>query len=202
MKRVALTGGIATGKSHVLEAFAALGAPTLDADEIARMVVEPGEPAALALRARFGDAFIHPDGALDRARVATVVFRDPAARRDLEAIVHPPVRERISRWQSDQEEAGAKFAIVAIPLLFETGRECDVDQVVVTTCTRETQRARLLARGLSETEADDRLAAQLPSARKEEGADHIISTEGTYAETDRQLRKVYEALMDRGKGQC
>ena len=200
MKRIALTGGIATGKSYVLRAFAALGVPTLDADLVARAVVEPGEPAALALRSRFGDEVFQTDGTLDRSRLAAVVFRDTVARRDLEAIVHPPVRERITRWQAAREEDGAAFAIVAIPLLFETGRERDFKGVIVTTCADGTQRDRLVARGLSDTQVNERLAAQLPSARKEKGADYVIRTDDTHAETDRQVRKIYEVLTESATG--
>ena len=200
MKRVALTGGIATGKSHVLESFASLGVPTLDADLVAREVVEPGRPAAAAIRRRFGSEVFHTDGTVDRPALATVVFDDPTARLDLEAIMHPPIRDRIGRWFTERQRDRTPFAIVAIPLLFETGRQDEFDPIIVTACTSARQRHRLCARGLSEGEADRHLAAQLPSARKEAGADYIIRTDDTHAETDRQVRDVYDALTRLGNG--
>src|SRR4051794_27338455 len=116
--RVGLTGGIATGKSFALSRFAALGVPVIDADALAREVVSPGEPALDAVRARFGGAVITEQGTLDRAALARVVFRDRAARSDLEAIIHPVVYRRISEWFSALPLT-TSLAIADIPLLFE-----------------------------------------------------------------------------------
>ena len=196
MLRVALTGGIASGKSYVLERFAALGAPVIDADRVAREVVEPGRPAWDALRVRFGPAVFAADGRLDRGRLAALVFDDDAARRDLEAIVHPPVRAAIDDWfRNPPGGAPRPFGIACIPLLFETGRAAEFDHVIVTACSPATQLARLTARdGLSPEDGRKRLAAQLPTAARTAGADVVIRTEGSFAETDRQVDRAYRAL--------
>ena len=194
--RVALTGGIATGKSYALARFAALGVPTIDADHVARRVVAPGQPACDALRVRFGADVFAADGQLDRRRLAALVFDDDAARADLEAIVHPPVRAAIDDWfRNSSGTRSAPFGIACIPLLFETGRAAEFDCVVVTACSAETQLARLSDRdGLSAGDARKRLAAQLPTSVRTAGADFVIRTEGTLEETDRQVEQVYRTL--------
>ena len=196
MKKVALTGGIATGKSYALARFAALGAPVIDADRVAREVVEPGQPACDALRARFGPEVFDAEGRLDRPRLAALVFDDADARADLEAIVHPPVRAVIDDWFQDRSGAAAHpFGVACIPLLFETDRAADFDRVVVTACSPAAQLARLAARdGLSAADGRKRLAAQLPTGAREAAADFVIRTEGSFAETDRQVERVYRAL--------
>ena len=194
MRRVALTGGIATGKSHVLAVFARAGVPTVDTDQLARAVVEPGTPALDAIVSRFGPQIVDPSGALDRRALADIVFSDPRARLDLEAIVHPAVRAAAEDWFAALP-ASAPFAVVAIPLLFETGRERDFDAVIVTACAPETQLARLMARdGLTEPDARRRLDAQLPLDEKRRRADYVIDTDGTVEETDRQVRVLAATL--------
>jgi dephospho-CoA kinase len=195
--RVALTGGIATGKSHCLTKLAAMGAPVVDADELAKMAVEPGTPGFDAVVARFGPQIVAPDGALDRAALGRVVFADVGARHDLEAIIHPAVYANIERWFAELERwSGAKVGIADIPLLVETGHAGDFDRVVVVTCGRAQQLARLLQRGgLSEDEAGRRIDAQAPIAHKLAHADFVIDTSGTYDDTDRQLRAVWETLQ-------
>ena len=196
MQRVALTGGIATGKSYVLARFTARHVPTIDADVVAREVVEPGKPAWRALRARFGPGLFGPAGQLDRARLAARVFDDDDARADLEAIVHPPVRAAIDDWFL-RPVAGrpAAFGIACIPLLYETGRATEFDRVIVTACDEGTQLARLAARDSLSTDAGrKRLAAQLPTGVKTAAADYVISTGGSYEETDRQIERIYREL--------
>ena len=196
MQRVALTGGIATGKSHVLGRFAALHVPTVDADRIARDVVRSGEPACEAIRSRFGPDVFTSDGQLDRPRLASRVFADPAARTDLEAIVHPYVRRAIDLWFQEVARAGgARFAVADIPLLFETKRAVDFDRVIVTTCDQDTQLRRLMERDeLSEKDARRRVAAQLPTAHKVARADFVVRTGGRVEETDRQVDTICRAL--------
>lgn len=196
MKRVALTGGIATGKSYVLARFAARGVPTIDADIVARAVVEPGQPAWHALRDRFGPTLFDSAGQLDRQRMADRVFSDGDARAELEAIVHPPVRAAIDDWfRSSPVSEPATFAIACIPLLFETGRSAEFDRVIVTACDAATQLARLAKRdGLSRETGRTRLAAQLPTRVKTAGADFIIQTDCSFDETDRQVERTYRAL--------
>jgi dephospho-CoA kinase len=198
MLRVALTGGIATGKSYCAARFAAKGVPIADADLLARDVVRPGTPGLAAIVKRFGAEVLRDDGALDRVRLGGVIFADTIGRRDLEAIVHPAVYEALEGWLRRAEISGAPLAIADIPLLYETGRERDFDRVVVAACSPETQRARLRARdGLSEEEAARRLAAQMPIEEKATRADYVIRTEGTFADTDEQIDDVYRDLHAR-----
>ncbi len=196
MLRVGLTGGIATGKTYCLRRFARHGAAVVDADRLARDAVVPGSPALAAVAARFGPAMLGPDGALDRSRLAAVVFADEGARRDLEAIVHPVVYRMIEEWFAGIEADGRRLGIADIPLLFETGRAEAFDRVVVAACPPETQVRRLMERdGLSEEAAHGRLAAQWPIAEKRRAADFVIDTGGTPARTDARVDTVWAALQ-------
>jgi dephospho-CoA kinase len=184
MRRIALTGGIATGKSYIARRLVSAGVPLVDADVVAREVVAPGTSGLAAIVARFGPDVLRPDRTLDRARLGDLVFRDANARQDLEAIVHPAVRDRIRAFFLALPEA-TPFAVADIPLLFETGRERDFDIVILAACAPETQVARVMARDkLSRADAERRLAAQLPIADKVRRADFVIHTDGTHAETD------------------
>jgi dephospho-CoA kinase len=195
VRRIALTGGIATGKSHVLATFAAAGVPTTDSDALARNAVAPGTPGLAAVVARFGDAVLDSTGALNRRALARVVFADPAARRDVEAIVHPEVRLAIEAWFASIDSTRHPFAVVAIPLLFEAGRERDFDTVVVTTCRPETQLRRLMARdSLTKDEARQRIDAQLPLDEKVRRADYVIDTEGPMSETEARVNALLDSL--------
>jgi dephospho-CoA kinase len=198
MLKVALTGGIASGKSYCLARFAALGLPTIDADVLAREAVEPGAPALDAIRARFGPDVIASSGALDRSRLGGIVFQHAEARRDLEAILHPEVYRRIKAWSLEVEAAGCHpLAIADIPLLFETAHEREFDRIVVAACVPERQIERMRTRnGLSEADARRRLGAQWPVARKIERADYVIMTDGTFEDTDTQVERVYGALVN------
>jgi dephospho-CoA kinase len=195
MKRIALTGGIATGKSHVLAVFKALGVPTIDADVLAHEVVAPGSAGLAAVVSRFGPDVLDGHGGVDRRKLAAIVFADPAARRDLEAIVHPTVVAAIEQWFASLDPS-TPFAIADIPLLFETDRTREYDVVVVTACDPETQVRRTMARdGSSEAEARQRIGAQIPVAEKARQAHHVINTDGSVAETNKQVRALYELLQ-------
>jgi dephospho-CoA kinase len=194
MLRIALTGGIATGKSHCLARLAALGVPVIDSDVIARDVVRPGTDGLAAVASRFGSTVLTSDGSLDRQALADVVFSDAAARRDLEAIVHPRVFRKIAEWFASLPPA-APLAVADIPLLYETGREREFDRVIVASCTPAQQLERLLVRdGLSGPAAQQRLAAQLPIGDKVARADYVIDTSGTVESTDQQVVDVWESL--------
>jgi len=199
--RVALTGGIATGKSYVRARFATLGIPTIDADALARDVVAPGRPALAAIVGRFGAAVLQADGTLDRAALARQVFAQPCARRDLEQIVHPAVYDAIRGWLAEVAAGRhAELAIADIPLLYETGRRGEFDAVVVTACDPEVQVQRVVARdGATPEQARQRLAAQWPIADKVARADFVIETGGTFEETDRQVDAVLGALRRRAR---
>ena len=195
--RVALTGGIATGKSYVRARLTSHGIPTLDADALARDAVAPGSSGLDAVIARFGRDLRQADGSLDRRRLATLVFADPQARADLEAIVHPRVRETTSAWLDRLADGGESLGIVDIPLLYETGRERDFDRVIVTSCPRSQQLARIVERdGLAPAEAEARIDAQLPTDEKVRRADFVIDTGGTFGDTNRQVDRVVERLLE------
>ena len=195
-RRIALTGGIATGKSHCLKLFADAGVPTLDADQLAHAAIAPGTTGHAAVLARFGPEAADDSGAIDRRVMARIVFADQRARRDLEAIIHPRVYRAISEWFAALADRLEPMGIADIPLLFETGREVDYDSVIVTTCPRDMQIDRLVSRsGISRTEAELRLAAQLPSEQKVERADYVIDTSGSYEETDAQVVKTLKELQ-------
>ena len=195
--RVALTGGIATGKSYVRARVAGHGIPTLDADTLARDAVAPGSSGFSDVVARFGEAVVAPDGSLDRKALGAVVFADPRARADLEAIVHPRVREATATWLDRLAIAGESLAIVDIPLLFETGRDRDFDRVIVTSCPRSQQVTRVVERdGLTPAQAEARIDAQLPTDEKVRRADFVIDTGGTYGDSNRQIDRVVEKLLE------
>ena len=194
MLRVALTGGIATGKSYCLARFAALRVPVIDADALAREAVAPGTAGLRAVAARFGAGVLNADGSLDRSGLGRIVFADPRARAALEAIVHPEVYRRIQEWFANLRVA-ARFAIADIPLVFETGHNHDYDQVVVAACHPDEQLRRMMARDrLDDRQARARIAAQWPIADKVQRADRVIWTDRGFAETDRQVRDLYELL--------
>jgi dephospho-CoA kinase len=194
MVLAALTGGIATGKSYCLAHFAALGAQVIDADRLARDAVAPDTRGLAAVVARFGPQILLPDGTLDRSALGRIIFADDAARADLEAIVHPEVYRRIREW-SVNLPSGTSVAVADIPLLFETGHNHDFDTVIVCTCEPEEQVRRLMARnGLTRADAQARIAAQWPLEEKVARADHVIRTDGTHLETDRQVREIFETL--------
>lgn len=194
--RIALTGGIATGKSHVRARFEALGVPTIDSDVLARDAVAPGTPGLDAVVDRFGRDVLDRTGVLDRQKLAKIVFADPDARKALESIVHPAVRRATDEWFAALDPARHPFGIADIPLLYEVGRDRDFDAVIVAACDPETQVRRVMERDdLSEPEARQRLAAQLPIEEKVRRADYVIRTDGTPADTDRQVRGVWETLQ-------
>jgi dephospho-CoA kinase len=194
VRRIGLTGGIATGKSHVVTRLREHGVPVVDADVLSRESVATGSPGLAAAVARFGPGILDPEGALDRSRLGDIVFRDQAARRDLEAIVHPFVRERIEAFFTSVP-ASEPFAVADIPLLYETGREKGFDAIIVVACSLETQLARVMTRdGLSREDAQRRIASQWPIEEKVKRADHVIRTDGTYADTDAQVTRLVDRL--------
>jgi dephospho-CoA kinase len=198
---VALTGGIATGKSHVRARLESLGVPTIDADVLARDAVAPGSAGLAAVVRRFGTDVCDADGTLNRRKVGAIVFADPRARRDLEQIVHPYVREMTERWFASLDPERVPFAVADIPLLFEGRREADFDAIIVTACEPETQVHRLMARdGLSDAEARQRIAAQWPLQEKIARADHVIRTDGSLEDTNRKVDEIASRLRGQPTG--
>ena len=192
MLRVALTGGIATGKSHVLVRLKDRGVPTIDADDVVHEALGPDTPTTRAIATQFGSAFLKPDGRVDRRVLAAKVFVEPEARHQLETIVHPLVYDAIRAWF---DTLGQPMGVASIPLLYETGHENDFDFVAVTLCPPEVQLQRLIERDrVSEQEAHQRIAAQMPAEEKAARGNFVIRTEGTKTETNRQVDELVVAL--------
>lgn len=192
--RIGLTGGIATGKSTVSNMLAAHGVHIVDADIIARDVMNPGQPLLAAVANRFGPEFLLPEGGLDRRRMAEHIFNRPEEREALNAIVHPAIRAEIRR-QVDAAEAADPTGIVAadIPLLYESGLEGLYEKVAVVYVPRDMQLARLTLRdGLAPEQAESRLNAQLDIEEKKRRADFVIDNSGTLEETQRQVEGLLE----------
>ncbi len=178
MKVCGLTGGVGMGKSTAARFFSEGGAQIVDTDELARRLVRPGEPALAEIQAEFGKAIIAQDGQLRRDELAKIVFADATQRRKLEAILHPRIRgrwlEQIEGWRGE----GRTLAIVVIPLLFETGAESHFDKIICVACSAAAQRQRLLARGWTPEQIEQRIAAQMPVERKIARADFVVWTDG------------------------
>ena len=196
IRKIALTGGIATGKSYVANKLREAGVPLVDADVLSREVVQPGTPGLAAVRRRFGPDAVRRDGTMDRVRVAQIVFKDKRARLDLEAIIHPAVQKAINEF-FDALPKRTPFAVADIPLLFETSREKQFDAIIVVACPREMQLQRVMERNkLSKEDAERRLAAQLPIEKKVEKATYVIKTDGTFDQTDAQIAALIEKVRD------
>ena len=197
---VGLTGGIGSGKSTVAEMIRARGVPVLDADQLAREVVAPGEPALVEIAAAW-PGVLRPDGTLDRKALGAVVFADPAARARLEAITHPRIHERLERRARALEAAGHRLAFYEASLLVETGRHRDFDALVVVSAGEEQQIARAMARdGSTRLETEARLRAQMPLAEKRRAATHVIDNGGDLASTGAQVDDLLSVLRrDGGK---
>ena len=198
--RVALTGGIATGKTYVATRLREAGVPVADADALSREVVSPGSPGLAAVRKRFGPDAVRSDGSMDRVRIGHLVFRDKRARQDLEGIIHPAVQKAIDLF-FDKLPKKTPFAVADIPLLYETGRDTQFDVVVVAACPREMQIERVLSRDrLTREDAERRLAAQLPIDRKVERANYVIKTDVGFESTDAQIAALLASLTPVAKG--
>jgi dephospho-CoA kinase len=195
---VGLTGNIGSGKSSVAARWADAGVPVVSADELARRAVLPGTGGLAAVRAEFGDRVIAPDGTLDRAALRALVFADDAARRRLEAIVHPAVAELRAAWLVERTAEGHPLVVSEIPLLFETGREGDFDVVVLVEAPEEVRLRRIVQqRGLDEGEARGMMSAQTESARKRARADIVIDNTASLAELEREADRVLDELRAR-----
>jgi dephospho-CoA kinase len=193
---VGLTGGIATGKSTVSAMFRALGCVIIDADLLAREVVEPGEPALADIVRDFGSGILTSDGRLDRQALGAVVFGDAARRQRLEAITHPRIRERFARrLESLADERFDGIVIFDAAVIVESGNWKTMDRLVVVVADDATQIARLQARdGISREEALRRIGSQMPLSEKAKLAHYVIDNSGDRAATEAQVRNVYAAL--------
>lgn len=192
--RIGLTGGIASGKSTVAARFMELGVPVIDADAIARTVVEPGRPALGEVVARFGPGILTPGGALDRGALRALIFADPAARQDLEAILHPLIRAEMER---QAQAARGPYLIMDIPLLAESGRRDPLDRVLVVDADEASQISRLMARdGGQEAQARAILAAQADRAARLALADDVLENSGTVAQLHAAVDRLHRHYLE------
>jgi dephospho-CoA kinase len=189
-----LTGGVGMGKSTAAEFLRARGAQLVDTDELARQLVQPGQPALGEIQAEFGKAIIASDGRLRRDELARIVFADAAARQKLEAILHPRIREcwlaQVEMWRQENRA----LAVVVIPLLFETRAESHFNKIICVACSAPTQRQRLLSRGWTPEQIEQRLAAQWPVERKISRADFVVWTDGALDAHAQQLERIFVKL--------
>jgi dephospho-CoA kinase len=198
MKWFGLTGGIGTGKSTVSRMFEALGAPVIDADVIARQVVEPGEPALTEVVQVFGEEVLREDGTLDRAALGRRVFGDDAARAELGAILHPAIAARTAQALDALREAGSPLAIYDAALIVENGLHMMMDGLVVVDASPAVQRQRVMDRdGLDEGAAQARIDSQLPAADKLRLATWVIDNGGSLDHTRAQVEAVWRAMRAR-----
>ncbi|NLD55257.1 MAG: dephospho-CoA kinase [Burkholderiaceae bacterium] len=199
--RVALTGGIGSGKSTVADRFVARGAVLVDTDAIAHTLTAPGGTAIPVIRQRFGDGMITADGRLDRAAMRELAFADPTARKALEAILHPMIRAETQRQVQAAAEAGAEYVILAIPLLVESGDwHGRVERVAVVDCPRETQISRVMTRSsLSREEVEAILRAQASREARLAVADDVIDNGGELAALDPQIDALHREYVARAR---
>ena len=192
-----LTGGIGSGKSAVAEHWRARGLPLVNADELARVAVQPGSDALRQISDYFGPEIIDGGGNLDRARLGGIVFSDTEARRVLDSIVHPAVRKLASARFAELAAQGAPLAGYEIPLLYEVGLERTYTPVVVVNAPEALRRARLAARdGFGQSQVEARIAAQMPLSEKVRRADYVIENDGSLADLQERSDVIFDALCN------
>lgn len=208
MAIVGLTGGIGSGKSTVARMFGELGVHWVDADDVAREVVEPGTAALAQIAEHFGSGILTADGALDRAQLRGIVFEKPEERKWLEGLLHPVIRDELIRQlqsplsprpspaRGEGSLASIPYVLLVSPLLLETDQHELVDRIVVIDVPEETQIARTMARDTNSREQVERIiAAQMPRAKRLERADAVIDNDRPMDEVERQVRDLHERLM-------
>ena len=185
-----LTGGVGMGKSTAARLLKKVGLPVVDSDDLAREAVQPGTEGLAEIADEFGEGFLKADGSLDRDKMASTVFQDGAARKRLEAIIHPRVRtaweKQIDQWCEQKRPVG----VVVIPLLFEVDLQDSFDAVLCVACTANTQRARLRERNWNDAQITARIAAQMDIAQKMDLADHVLWNEGPPEQLGEQLKGI------------
>jgi dephospho-CoA kinase len=195
VKLVGLTGGIASGKTTVAAILSRLGAAIINADDLARAVVEPGEEAWKEIVDTFGPAILQDNQAIDRRKLRTVIFNDPEARKRLEAIIHPRVRALAEQKIHELAAAGSTVIVYEVPLLFEGNLHHWLRPVILVACDAETQRSRLRQRdALSDAETERHVTAQMTLEEKRKLADYVIENNGTLDELERKVREVLERI--------
>lgn len=190
---IGLTGSIASGKSTVAQMLQGYQLPIVDADIVARQVVEPGTQTLQQIAEAFGQEVMKEDGTMDREKVGAIIFHEPAQRKVLNDIIHPAIRAEMLRQRDELVQNGAAHVVMDIPLLFESKLQHFVDKILVVSVTEEIQLARLMERNqLPESEARARIASQLPMSVKEKGADAVIYNNTTKEATAEQLKKILQ----------
>lgn len=193
MKLLGLTGGPGMGKSEAAAALQRRGVPVVDTDELARDIVEPGQPALEEIEEVFGPGLVDAGGRLQREKLAEVVFADAAARSKLEAILHPRISKlwhtKIQDWQMEKHLVG----VVVIPLLFETGAQAEFDSIICVACSRTTQQARLMSRGWTARQIAQRRSAQLSIEQKVARSNYVVWNEGDLSVLSDQLSRILPA---------
>ena len=193
MRVIGLTGGIASGKSTVAKILGRLGAVVIDADELSREVVAPGEAAYKDILAEFGARIVNPDRTINRSALGEIVFADPGARNRLERITHPAIGARAEERLAEVRSSGLPAVFYMAPLLVEAGAASRVDEIWVVYVDEETQVSRLMERdGSSREEALRKIAAQMPMDEKKTFGRVVIDNRGNPAETERQVRDIWE----------
>jgi len=193
MLRVGLTGGIGSGKTTVAQSFAAHGVPVIDTDDLARELVRPGEAAHMEIARHFGDAVLDASGALDRTAMRDLVFSDPQKRDELEAILHPRIREAVRTWLAGIK---APYAIIAVPLLIETGFDDLTDRILVVDCDETQQLRRAAARsGLTEENVRRVMATQATRQKRLARADDVIDNSGDLAHLGKRVSDLHERYL-------
>jgi dephospho-CoA kinase len=194
MTLLGLTGGMGAGKSTAADLLRRMGVAIADTDAVAHQLTEPGQPALAEISARFGAHLVGADGRLDRAELARIVFADPQARLELEAILHPRIRKvweaEVAAWRA----GGTPVGVVVIPLLFETGATPLFDATVCVACSRETQRRRLRQRDWTDPQIDGRLRAQWPMEEKMAATDFVVWTEAGLDVHRAQLERIIASV--------
>lgn len=197
MIRVAVTGGIACGKSLAASMMEAASVPVCDADAVAHQLIKPGADAYRDVVDQFGACILAEDGTIDRRVLADIIFNDEAKRQRLNALLHPAVGVAIERWLQQRELDGTRMAVAVIPLLFEAGMAVGWDAVVCVACQPGIQMARLRARGLDDAACRARLEAQMPMAKKVKRSDFTIWNDGSPDDLSESVRQTLKAIEER-----
>ena len=195
MKLCGLTGGVGMGKSTAAGFFLQLGARIIDTDQLAHELVEPGQPALAEIRSEFGGHLIEADGRLRREELARLVFSDAGARKKLESILHPRIRERWEKQAAIWRGENSAVGMVVIPLLFETGAETSFDTIVCVACSAVGQCERLDGRGWPAEQIQGRIAAQMPIEEKMARSHYVVWTEGSLGTHRRQVAEIFGKLQ-------
>lgn len=196
MFKVGLTGGIASGKTSVTDLLQQLGIPVVDADVIAREVVEPGTPALVALENMFGTKIINGDGGLDRAALRAIIFTDAADRKRVESILHPAIRKRSDEYVEEYAATDAPYLVCSVPLLVESTQTAQYDRILVVDVPEETQIKRIMNRdNATESDALKILQSQASRQKRLDAADDVITNDGTFEELAERVRTLHEFYL-------